>query len=241
MATGRSNIGSASATDPQPAFGTVRRGYDPTQVLAHLRMVEERIRVLEAKLRDAERERDEARRSKEVALDSLDKAKKEPYDSMAGRLADLMRTFDAEVAKLRGEADSESARILGEARREADRIHEQVKREEAEARGQAEQRERQAREDADRIVKEAREEADQIESNLVAVYGSTLNELRAIRDNMQTAVREIDVVLDERADEPIVIHDDHAAGAPPEETPAEAKGATPTPAGSRLEGPRSAG
>ena len=241
MATGRTGFEAAPAREPTPAFGTVRRGYDPAQVLAHLKRVEEQIQVLEARLRDAERERDETRRARDIALDSLERARKEPYDSMAGRLADLMRTFDAEVAKLRGEADSESARILGEAKREADRIREQVQREETEAHGQAEQRERQAKEDADRIVKQAQEEAGQIESDLVAVYGSTLKELRAIRDHMQAAVREIDVVLEEHEDEPIVVHDDLDAGSSPEEAPAEAKGATPTPAGSRLEGPRSAG
>jgi len=220
MATDGSVFEPVPAWDRTPAFSTVRRGYDPTQVLAYLRSVEERVQILETRLRDAERERDETRRERDIAVESWNAARKEPYDSMAGRLADLMRNFDVEVEKLRGETESESGRILGEATGEAERIRQQTQRAEAEARGQAEHLVLQAREDADRIVQKAQEEADQIGSDLFAVYGSTLDELRAVRDRMQSALRDIEVVLDGRPDEEIVMIDDRAGGAQLEQWPA---------------------
>ncbi|HET9725185.1 MAG TPA: hypothetical protein VFR44_15275 [Actinomycetota bacterium] len=195
----------AQAWDRLPAFTTVRRGYDPAQVLTFVKQARERVESLETRIRDLEQEREQLSRDRDVALESWDSSKQEPYDAMAGRLADLMRSFDGEVEKLRAEAQAESERTLGEARAEADQILQQAQGADEDARGQAEHILRQSREEADRIVGKARTEADQIESDLFAVYGSTINELRGIRDHMQQAVHEIDVVLEARPDDQVVI------------------------------------
>ncbi|HEX5950045.1 MAG TPA: DivIVA domain-containing protein, partial [Actinomycetota bacterium] len=152
----------APAWDRLPAFTTVRRGYDPAQVLTFVKQARERIEALETRITDLEEERDRIAKDRDIALESWDSTKKEPYDAMAGRLADLMRSFDSEVEKLRADAQAESERTLSE-----------------------------AREEAEGMVAKARTEADEIESGLFAVYGSTINELRGIRDHMQKAVHEI--------------------------------------------------
>lgn len=207
MSTEGSVFESAPAWERMPAFTTVRRGYDPAQVLTFVKQARERMEALEAKVRDLEAERDELARDREVALQSWESGAKEPYDAMAGRLADLMRSFDAEVEKLRADAESESERTLSEARERADRILEQAEGADAEARGQAEQTVQEARAQADRIVGKARTEAEQVESDLFAMYGSTINELRGIREHMQRAVREIDGVLDTVREDQVVVLD----------------------------------
>ncbi|HSD49432.1 MAG TPA: hypothetical protein VLE71_06335 [Actinomycetota bacterium] len=204
-----SNEGSVFETnqawDRLPAFTTVRRGYDPAQVLTFVKQARERVESLETRIRDLEQEREQLSRDRDVALESWDSSKNEPYDAMAGRLADLMRSFDGEVEKLRADAQAESERTLAEARDEADRILQQAQGADEDARGQAEHILRQSREEADRIVGKARTDADQIESDLFAVYGSTINELRGIRDHMQQAVHEIDLVLEARPDDQVVV------------------------------------
>ena len=219
MATGGSGFSPAAGWDrTPPTFSTVRRGYDPEQVLAYLARVAERMEGLETRLRRAEKERDETRRERDVALETWDKARNQPYESMAGHLADLMRKFDAEVERLEAEAEAESGRILDEARGEAERIRLQAAGTDAEARRQAEHVLREAREEADRVLRQAREEAEQIESDLFAVHGSMLNELQIIRDHMRNAIGELEVVLSGRPpDEPVVVIEDAGGGAQREE------------------------
>src|SRR5512134_3280918 len=166
----------APAWDRLPAFTTVRRGYDPAQVLTFVKQARERIEALETRIGDLEEERDRIAKDRDLALESWDSTKKEPYDEMAGRLADLMRSFDSEVEKLRADAQAESERTLSEARAEAERILEHSQGADAEAREQAEGIVRQAREEAEGIRAKARTEADEVESELFAVYGSTINE-----------------------------------------------------------------
>jgi cell division septum initiation protein DivIVA len=201
---------SAPAWDRLPAFTTVRRGYDPAQVLTFVKQARERVESLETRIRDLEEERDRIAKDRDVALETWDSTKQEPYEAMAGRLADLMRNFDAEVEKLHVSARTESERTLAEARGEAERILEQAEGADAEARGQAEQVVQQAREEADRILGKARTEADQVESDLFAVYGSTINELRTIRDHMQRAVHEVDLVLEASPEDHVVVLEQRA-------------------------------
>jgi cell division septum initiation protein DivIVA len=222
MSTEGSVFEPAPAWERMPAFTTVRRGYDPAQVLTFVKQARERIEALETKIGEMEQEREELARDRDVALQSWEAGSgpKEPYDAMAGRLADLMRSFDAEVEKLRADAQAESERTLTEARAESDRILEQAQGSDAEAREEADQIVRQAREEADRIVGKARTEADQVESDLFAVYGSTINELRGIRDHMQNAVREIDIVLESGAGDQVVVLEKRGEQRRAEEQPA---------------------
>ncbi|HZD79006.1 MAG TPA: hypothetical protein VE646_03045 [Actinomycetota bacterium] len=196
MATEGSGFGSAASGDRSPpSFDMVKRGFDPDQVLQYLRGVAQRVQALEDQIRGLEREREEAKRERDIALEAWETARKDPYEALAAHVAELVRHFDAEVEKLRGEAELEAARILSGAREEADRIRQQAGGAQAEARGQADHIRRQAREEAERILGDAKAQTDQIKSHLMTLHGSTLNELRIIRDHMRNSVREIDVIL----------------------------------------------
>ena len=208
MATGESGLTPAAAADrTPPTFSTVWRGFDPDQVLGYLKRVAERVQRLETRLGEVEKERDEARRKRDIALQAWDSAKSDPYESMSVHVADLVRLFDEEVEKLRRDAQIEADRILAQAKSEAERTHLEAQEAEAEARAQA-----------DHIVRQARFEAEQIQNDIVAVHGSALNELRIIHDQMVKSIKELDVVLNgDRTEERVVIIDEADEGAPANE------------------------
>ena len=219
MATGESGLTPAAAADrTPPTFSTVWRGFDPDQVLGYLKRVAERVQRLETRLGEVEKERDEARRKRDIALQAWDSAKSDPYESMSVHVADLVRLFDEEVEKLRRDAQIEADRILAQAKSEAERTHLEAQEAEAEARAQADHIVRQARSEAEQTVRQARFEAEQIQNDIVAVHGSALNELRIIHDQMVKSIKELDVVLNgDRTEERVVIIDEADEGAPANE------------------------
>ncbi len=208
MATRESGFTPAAAADrTPPAFDTVRRGFDPDQVIGYLKRVAERVQDLESRVQEAEKERDEARRDRDVSLQTWGTATKDPYESMSAHVADLVRSLDADVDKLRREARDEADHILAQAQSEAERALLGAQGAEAEARAQAEH-----------IVRRAREEAEQVSADLAAIHGSSLNDLRIIRDRMLSAAKDLEVVLgDDRSEERVVVIDEADEGAPPSE------------------------
>lgn len=221
MATGETGLTPAAAADrAAPTFNTVRRGFDPEQVLTYLKRVVERVQSLEVRLEEAEKQRDEAKRERDIALQAWDEAKQErdPYETMSAHVADLVRSFDEEVEKLRRDAQVEADRILAQAKSEAERTYLEAQGAEAEARGQAEHILREAQEEAERIRRQARMDADQIQADLMAIHGSTLNELRIIRDHMVNSVKELEVVLNgEQPEDRLVVIEGSDEGRPGEE------------------------
>ena len=222
MATGESGLTPAIGADrTPPTFTTVRRGFDPDQVLGYVRRVAERVQGLETRLGEAEKERDEVKRERDIALQAWDSAKSDPYESMSVHVADLVRLFDEEVEKLRRDAQIEADRILAQAKSAAEQTYLGAQGAEAEARAQADHIARQAREEAEQIVRQARSEAEQIQSDLLTIHGSTLNELRIIHDHMLNSVKELEVVLNgERPEERVVVIDEAGEGAPANEAAA---------------------
>jgi DivIVA domain-containing protein len=195
MATATPDSKSAAdvASMTSPEFDTVRRGYDPGQVLAYLRVVADRIQTLEVRVRQLGYELDEARRQRDEALASAT-AGSDPYEGMSARLADLMRSFDGDVERLRGEAQAEADRIVAEATTEGDR-----------ARADAESVEREARVNAERLVREAREEADRITSDLTALRKTAMDKFRMMRDRMLKSAQELEGVLEKDPSERVVV------------------------------------
>lgn len=210
MAMRESGLTPAAATDrTPPTFDVVRRGFDTAQVLEYLKRVAERVQGLETRLQESERERDETRRERDIALEAWENSRKDPYESMSSHVTDLVRTFEEDVEKLRRDALHEADRILAEAKSGAERTYLDAQGAESEARGQAEQIIREATEEAERIRTQARQEADRIGHDLEEIHGSTLNELRIIRDHMVKSVEEIEVVLNgERDKERILVIDE---------------------------------
>jgi DivIVA domain-containing protein len=190
----------APATAPE--FEMVRRGYDPGQVRAYLRLVADRVQMLEAHVRQLGSELDEARRRKDEAL-AGSTAGADPYEAMSVRLADLMRTFDADVARLRGEAQTEADRIVAEAKAEGDRTRADAERADQDARAQAE-----------RLVREAREEADRVVSSAKAFRETAMDEFRAMRDRMLKSARALEALLEEEPSERVIVLEDADESSP---------------------------
>jgi len=100
----------ASPGSGAPEFQKVLRGWDPDEVREYLDVVSSRVRDLETRIRTLEAELEEARseRDKAQAVDS------DPYASVSGHVADLLRDLDDHVASVRAAADMEAARIRSE-------------------------------------------------------------------------------------------------------------------------------
>ncbi len=155
----------------KPTFATVWRGYDPNQVLEYLGRVADHVQDLENQVRKLESEVREARR--QGGARGPGHAAQDPYDAVSARVADVVRTFDHEVERLRQDAEAEADRILAEAKAEAERVR-------LEAQGKADE----VRELAERTLRDARREAEQVVSDLTARRDALLDQLRDIRDRM---------------------------------------------------------
>ena len=127
--------GDERPVEARRTFGSVRRGYDPSEVDAFLAQVASTIQILEARSRDAARD------------DTLD----DVTDRLAERFARIVALQEHEVETLLTEAHAEAARMVAEAEREAERIR-------RDARDAAER----SVEDADAFREQAAVEADDL-------------------------------------------------------------------------------
>jgi cell division septum initiation protein DivIVA len=118
-------------------FSRVRRGgFDPDQVVEHLKRVANHIAGLEARVADLE-----ARLSQRQATGPNEEAvRNELYQKVGARVADLVRSFDEEMERVRANAYSEAETRLSEARAHADRIDRDAEKVRSEAERTAESR-----------------------------------------------------------------------------------------------------
>lgn len=143
-------------------FATARRGYDPDQVREYLRQIADQVQSLEERLREA---RLEAGRSASSSGD--------PYQALAGKMADVIRAADEHAERTVREASEEARKILGEARSEADRI-----RAESQARADEERRESSAR------LERSRADAERALAGLSVRREGLARELRELRERL---------------------------------------------------------
>ena len=128
---------------------------------------------------------------------------------MAGvsrHVTDLLRGFDEEIERQRRGVELEFTGMLAEARTEAAQLRIDAQTEADQARGRA-----------DRLLREAQEEAARVRSEMEALRGSTLDELRGMRDRMRSSLKELEVALpeDEESGQVIVLGDtEHVPPAP---------------------------
>ncbi len=161
-----------------PAFDTVRRGFDPNQVLGYLKRVDDRVEELEAQLQQAELDRAEAQRERDLARSM---AAADPYEHASERVRSLMRTLDQEVARLLAEARGEAERLPAEARATAEQTTAQAGAEAARIRAEAEA-----------ILRRARDEERRIRADLAALHAAMVKDLKAIQDHMVSSANELD-------------------------------------------------
>jgi hypothetical protein len=193
-----------------PRFEVVRRGFDPDQVLEHLRAMDERQRDLERRLQAAIDDLAEARRATQAP------AADEPgsIEAVSGRVMELIRGFELETERQRRRAELEATGIVAEARTEA-----------ARARMEAQAVEEEARDRSRRVLEEAEQEAARVRAELAPLRETTLREFRAIRDRMRSSLHELDAVLPDDADRRLVVIEE---GALAPTRPAPAPGPPPS-------------
>ncbi len=135
-----------------PAFKTTRHGYDRAQVEDHLRLLTERLRDAEMQIRSSRSEALHAREERDAALAERDSAlmgrSGDAYEQVSSRVADLMIGVDREAKKIRAEAQAEADRIVVDARNEALRAQSEADRKLVAVEHAA----RQAREEAERSI-----------------------------------------------------------------------------------------
>jgi DivIVA domain-containing protein len=185
---------SASAgRNRQPTFATVFRGYDPNQVAEYLSGVADHVEALESNVHQLESELTEARRQGIAAQDAV--GGRDPYDGISPRVADLVRTFDDDVERLRAEAEAEIQRLLADARTESERLMADARTDAERTRLNAQDEAAQARAEAERTLHEARIESDQALSTLVGRRDALMDELRAMRDRMLDTAKDLETTI----------------------------------------------
>jgi chromosome segregation ATPase len=206
-----------------PSFKIVWKGFDQEQVLAHWRLVGQRLSDLESRLNGTERDlqqarigleqsqrdRDQARRKVEELRQEIDSPPTphgDPYEGISEHVLQLVREFDRDVELLRAKADLESRRLVAEARTDA-----------ANKRIEAMEAEKEARGLAERLLKEAREEAANVKAELAPLREWTVSQAQAIRERMRTSLLELDAVMAEGSDqEPVIVVGEAQEGQPGE-------------------------
>lgn len=210
---------------PEPPFATVWRGYDPSQVSEYLRTVAGRVQVLENRAWELESELEQAR--KQGDMSPLPTEPPDPYETVSGRVADVVRAFDQDVERMRREAEAEVQRILDEARAEAERGARDVEKVRQEGMAEAEGMLVDARAEADRIrvdaqanaeemraeaeraLKDAQVQADAVLSELQSRRESLVAKLRTLHDQMLDSARGLEPIVEagEAPDEVVVPED----------------------------------
>lgn len=181
----------------EASFATVRRGYDPNQVLRYLGRVADHVRALEDQVRELESELPEAHRQRNPAARRNEGAPtREPYERVSAHLTDLLRNFDLEVDRLRREAEGEADAILAEARSEADRLRLDIQAESEAARARAE-----------RALQDARAQANRVLLDLSSRRQAVLDELRLLHDRLVATTRDLAISIESgpAADEIVIL------------------------------------
>jgi DivIVA domain-containing protein len=228
MATWESGLTppTAAGSSNRPTFGTVRRGYDPAQVLEYLSRVADQVEALESEVRRLQAERGQ----RSVAPGEQAPAGQDGYEGVGARVADLMRTFDHDVERLRQEAEAEAGRIVAEARSEADRIKQEAERLHGEAAAEAERIQVEARTEANKVrldaqcqaeevrvqaaeaLREAQKESDKVLSSLASRRQALLGELRGIHDHMLATTKDLEATIEgASAEDQVVVVEDAEA------------------------------
>jgi cell division septum initiation protein DivIVA len=181
-----------------PTFATVRRGYDPHQVLEYVARLTDHLNALSTQVRQLQAELGQ----RNVAQEEQARTAQEEYEGVGARVADLMRMFDQDVERLRQDAEAEASRIVAEARSQADRMKRDGERLHAEAATKAE-----------RVQAEARMEADSVLSSLASRREALMEQLLVIWDRLVDVTKGIEATVEAvSADDQIVVVEDAEAG-----------------------------
>jgi DivIVA domain-containing protein len=176
-------------------FVTTRRGYDVEQVRDYLDQLARQVDQMESMLRSAKLQADAAERAQTGP-------RKDPYEQLSERFAEVLRTTDREADRIRREAKEEGDRILREARADADRI-----------RLDAQSRAEQAREEAERALREARTQADRTIAGLATRRDALVEQLAAMQERLLGVAHELEAAIERPEDDAELLASLEAAAA----------------------------
>ncbi len=159
-------------------FVTTRRGYDAEQVRDYLEQVAVQVAAMEAMLR-------EARLEAETAMRAQASPRVDPYEQLARRVGDVIRSADQEAARVKQEAAQDAARTMAEARTEAARIRADAEAETGAAKAEAEAMLRGAREQADKAVAGLSTRRDELVGQLSTMQERLLGVARELEDTIE--------------------------------------------------------
>jgi DivIVA domain-containing protein len=150
-------------------FGTIRRrGYDPEQVRDYLERVATRVATLELELREAR-----LHAAPQAQVPPEQSPADDPYERLAARFAEALRSSDDQAEKILKDAREEAALTLVKAGTEAGRIR-------VEAQAHADD----ARKQADEILQNAKEEGNRVLSGLTARRGELVQQLQEMQSRL---------------------------------------------------------
>jgi cell division septum initiation protein DivIVA len=208
-----------------PTFATVPRGYDPAQVLEYVTRLTDHLASLATEVRRLQAELSQ----RDVAPKEQAATGQDQYEGLGARVADLIRTFDQDVARFRQDAEAEAGRIVAEARSEADRIKQEAQRLHGEAAAEAERvqaegdrirldaqsKAEDVRLQAAEVLREAQEESDKVLSSLASRRQAMFGEIRAMRDRMLSSARDLETTLEGvSAEDQVVVVEEAETGRP---------------------------
>jgi DivIVA domain-containing protein len=154
-----------------PTFGSVRRGYDPTEVDAFLAQVASSIQILETRLRQA-------------TQDTLEDTPDDDTDRLAERFARVLAIQEHEAESLLTEAHAEAGTMVAGAKREADRIRN-------DGRDAAER----SVDDAHAFRERAADEADHLRADLAERHREMIESLPQIRQRLLMFLHDVEATL----------------------------------------------
>jgi len=158
-------------------FVTTRRGYDPDQVRDYLEQLAIQVEDMAAMVQEARLEAESALQAQASRAD--------PYEKLARRVSELLRSADQEAARIRREAGEESDRVLREARAEADRVRLDAQTRAEEARAEAERHLRRARERADRTIAGLSTRRDELVQQLSQMQERVIGVAKELEDAIE--------------------------------------------------------
>lgn len=182
-------------------FATIRRGYDPDQVRDYLSQIAAQVETLEGELREARAQGD----PDSDAVLSVPEPIEDPYEKLAVRLANVIRTADEEAEGIVDEARAEAGRTMQESRAEADRI-----------RVDAQARAEDARQEGQESLQNARIEAERLLSGLSARRETLVAQLQDMQTKLMGVARDIETAIDDpeaQHPEPSASATDHSESA----------------------------
>jgi cell division septum initiation protein DivIVA len=179
-------------------FQQVRKGFDPDEVTAHLGRVAEHVADLETRIQDLESKL-------ERQPPSPDAQAADPYEIVAARIADLVRTFDHDVERLRGDAQTEADRILREAKADAERTERETQALRQQAEGEASRVVSEVTDQAERLLADARREAEEVVSGYRSHREALLHDLGQIGEWLTSTSSTLNAVLEGASREDVIV------------------------------------